>query len=291
MQASERQEVDRHGLSIPAGDQTSHVDLYDVDNALSTILFYHGNITFAAFYQRFFEEVASRGHRVLAADRIGMGQSSGRRGRFTVTDLWNQANGLLDFAAERHEGPFVAMGHSVGGTLAYEQFMAEPRLAACVANNIRHPSSESESFRDKVELTLFKAGARIFPGVQLDTLGVVEGEAERMSEPDRICIQRILAGDGSAHAANDFSIGSLAAYIRFRAPGDHTLVDRPLLLLVGELDTEHEIHLAREAKSRISGPVTLEVMHGAGHFLLATHPEESAETVDEWLRASLAKPG
>lgn len=277
---------------MATGDKTTHVDLYDVDDALSTLIFYHGNITFSAFYHNFLEELAARGHRVLAPDRIGMGRSSGKRGAFSVHDLWSQSNGVMDYITNHYEPPFAVMGHSVGGTLAFEHFLAEPRLAGCIANNIRHPASESTSLRDRVELAVFKASARVAPWVQVDTLGVVEGEMEGMSEPDRICLKRIMAEDGSEHTAKDFTMGSLAAYINFRAPGDHMEIDRPLLLLIGSLDTESELWMAEEAARRIAGPVSLEVVPGAGHFILETDYERSAEIVDEWLRERvLAEPG
>ncbi|RJQ56118.1 MAG: alpha/beta hydrolase [Actinobacteria bacterium] len=283
MALREERHLRRDELVLGTGDKTTHIDLYDIDDALSTVIFYHGNITFAAFYHNFLEELASRGHRVLAPDRAGMGRSSGKRGSFTVEDLWNQANGTMDLIADRYEPPYLVIGHSVGGTLAFEHFLSDPRLKACVAGNIRHPSSEAKGIRDRIELALFKLSARLTPWVQVDTLGVVESEMEGMSEPDRICMRRVMAEDGSEHRTKEFTMGSLAAYVNFRAQEDHGRIDRPLLLLIGDLDSEQELWMAREAAAEIEGPVTLEIVPGAGHFLLETDYERSAEIVDEWL--------
>lgn len=277
--------VRKSEVGLATGKEMSHVDVYDCDDAAATAIFYHGNITFATFYHNFLEELAARGIRALAPDRIGMGRSSGKPGSFTVADLWNQANAVMEYVADRYEPPFLAIGHSVGGTLALEHFLAEPRLAACVANNIRHPASEKVGLREKVELALFRAGAKMLPRVQLDTLGLVEGEAAAMCEPDRVCLRRIMAADGSDHTAKDFTIGSLAAYIKFRAPGDHAEVARPLLVLIGDRDTEQEMILAQEAVDAIEGPVTLEVVEGAGHFVLETDYERAADKIVEWLEA------
>ncbi len=285
MALREERHLRRDDLVLGTGDKTTHIDLYDIDDALSTVIFYHGNITFAAFYHNFLEELASRGHRVLAPDRAGMGRSSGKRGSFTVEDLWNQANGTMDLIADRYEPPYLVIGHSVGGTLAFEHFLSDPRLSACVAGNIRHPSSEAKGIRDRIELALFKLSARLTPWVQVDTLGVVESEMESMSEADRICMRRVMAEDGSQHRAKEFTMGSLAAYVKFRAQEDHGRIDRPLLLLIGDLDSEQELWMAREAAAEIEGPVTLEIVPGGGHFLLETDYERSAEIVDEWLHA------
>lgn len=287
--ASSRQDVTCGELSLPTGGETTHVDVYDIERPLSTAIFYHGNITHAAFYHNFLEELASRGHRVLAPDRIGTGRSGGTPGTFTVQDLWNQSNGVMAHIAGHYEPPFIVIGHSVGGTLAYEHFLAEPRLAGCVANNIRHPGSEATGVRDRIELKLFRMSAHLVPWIQFDTLRIVEGEMRSMSEADRICMRRIMAEDSSEHTAKAFTMGSLAAYIDYRTPGDHTKLDRPLLLLAGELDTEQELVLMQEAAEWIEGPVTVELVPGAGHFLLETDYERSAEIVDEWLRAEVLR--
>lgn len=284
---AEPQSVTRSEASVPTGDETTHIDVYDVERAKATVIFYHGNITYAAFYHNFLAQLAAHGYRVLAPDRIGMGRSSGRPGTFTAQNLWDQAHGVMKFALAASDAPVCVVGHSVGGTLAYEHFVAEPRLAVCVANNIRHLASESKSLRERIELKAFKVWAKLVPWVRVDALGIINREASRMSEADRVVLRRVLATDGPSHTASAFTVGSLTAYIEFRAPGDHRTLDRPLMLLIGELDTELEMELAHEAMAEIDGPVTLEVVPGAGHFLLETDYERTAEIVDEWLSAQL----
>ncbi|MBA4094824.1 MAG: hypothetical protein C0489_12170 [Candidatus Accumulibacter sp.] len=70
-------------------------------------------------------------HRVCAYDRAGLGRSTGGSGRFDPVESVDRLDALLTEAGER--GPFVIVGHSLGGALALMYAARHPDRTAAVA--------------------------------------------------------------------------------------------------------------------------------------------------------------
>ncbi len=109
--------VDEHfGKNSRGGTQLRR--RWETDNPKAAVLIVHGVGEHSGRYLHVGDHLAAHGHDVLAYDKIGFGQSEGRRAHVdSFDDYLDDVQALI---AERHtlELPVVLFGHSLGGLVA-----------------------------------------------------------------------------------------------------------------------------------------------------------------------------
>ena len=88
-------------------------------DARGTVLIVHGLGEHIGRYEHVAAHLLRTGHRVIGYDQRGHGLSQGARGRLRHTeDLLRDLARVIDAVRERHAGPLLLLGHSMGGLVA-----------------------------------------------------------------------------------------------------------------------------------------------------------------------------
>ncbi len=92
---------------------------WPLEDARGTVLIVHGLGEHIGRYAHVAAQLMRCGRRVVGYDQRGHGASAGARGRLNqADDLLRDLAGVIDTVRERHPGPLVLLGHSLGGLVA-----------------------------------------------------------------------------------------------------------------------------------------------------------------------------
>ncbi len=92
---------------------------WPLEDARGTVLIVHGLGEHIGRYAHVAAQLLRCGRRVVGYDQRGHGASAGARGRLNhADDLLHDLAGVIDTVRERHPGPLVLLGHSLGGLVA-----------------------------------------------------------------------------------------------------------------------------------------------------------------------------
>ncbi len=92
---------------------------WSLEDARGTVLMVHGLGEHIGRYAHVATQLMRCGRRVVGYDRRGHGASGGARGGLNhADDLLHDLAGVIDTVRERHPGPLVLLGHSLGGLVA-----------------------------------------------------------------------------------------------------------------------------------------------------------------------------
>jgi pimeloyl-ACP methyl ester carboxylesterase len=112
-QARDRRELAPPGVMIEVNGAKMHLDCRGFSQP--TIVLEAGAMGFAATWEWVAASLRET-HRVCTYDRAGLGWSTGQEGIRRASDATDNLNTLLTIAGE--QGPFVIVGHSLGGLLS-----------------------------------------------------------------------------------------------------------------------------------------------------------------------------
>lgn len=191
----------------------------------------------------------------------------------TQSSITEMATSLL----ERHSGPLVPVGHSMGGRVAMEMARIAPERIAALAllNTGMHPVQPGEDVKRQVMIDLahdqgmLGLAEKWLPGMMAK--GIVPDPAVMQGLTDmvirmtpQIHERQMRALLGRPDAA--LTIGSF---------------DGPMLLIVGRQDQWSPIS-QHEDIERLCPHADLRIIENAGHFAPVEQPQDTAQTISQW---------
>jgi pimeloyl-ACP methyl ester carboxylesterase len=249
------------------------------------VVLIHGHPGCAYDWRPLMGELATRGFRVLAYDRVGYGYSDIRHNDdYTVDANAEELLGLLD--AERLENATV-VGWSYGGGVAIVAARKDPsRMSRLVLIGSVGPGIENRDGPPQL-LVDFMAGPGfawlgLVPPLSKRVRSVLTAEA---FDPDQV----------SPHYLSQLNANFARPYTlwTFRHEGrdldgktadlDPKNVELPMLIVQGDGDRLVPSLVAEELHRRAPGS-QLWMIEGAGHMLPITHPETLAERIAAFAR-------
>jgi 3-oxoadipate enol-lactonase len=237
------------------------------------LLLVHGLMVTGAMYDHVVDHFAAS-RRVIVPDLRGHGRSRGLPAPYTVAQLAADLAALLaDLGIDRAD----VLGYSQGGAIAQELALDHPAccrrlvLACTYAFNMA-------SLREKLEghaapLLVRALGMKRF-GRLVFSVGVDDLPEERKAW---------LAGL-IADQDRDLMLRAWREAMAFDSRPRLGAILCPTLVLAGSKDTAVPMHHARMLHDGIAGS-RLEVVDGAGHALVWTHPGAFERAVDAFLDA------
>lgn len=237
------------------------------------LLFVHGYFGRAIAFERMMECLAARGHRCVAIDLRGHGDSQPTEhlGRVSIHDYVEDVERVA-----RALGDPVLVGHSMGGLIA--------QLAAVrgVAKGIVLLAPAPPRGIPVMSLRLAIAQARYMPAILLSR-PVVPGRADlralvvnRVPEAEREVLLDMLVPD-SGRAGREMSI--------LGVPVDRARVRVPVMVIAGDQDLFIPLSRAKRVAERYG--VRCHVAPGRGHMLiLEPGYEELCGWIESWIRDS-----
>jgi pimeloyl-ACP methyl ester carboxylesterase len=190
-----------------------------------------------------------------------------------LDSLEKMADLVLDEAPEQ----FSVIGHSMGGRVGFELINRAPeRIRHLMLLNVgAHPVNEEES---EQRLSLVDAAESIGMdryAKQWASLLMKSREHENVDVRTRIesMVRRQSINDFRGHIKAGLGRKDQSTYLR--------QIKRPVLLIVGELDTWSTVNQHVEIKQSLSS-AKLEVIPEAGHMALLDQPELVSTLLVEW---------
>src|ERR1019366_1265377 len=95
-----------------------HVDVYEHDPLVPTIVFIPGTAIYALCYGELLYTLGQAGYNIVGFDPRGHGQSAGIRGDYTISELMTDAENVISYAIQRFNKKVSLMGSSQGGIVA-----------------------------------------------------------------------------------------------------------------------------------------------------------------------------
>ena len=229
-------------------------------------LFVHGYFGLAIAFERMMECLSAKGHRCVAIDLRGHGDSplTGDLGKVSIHEYTDD----VERVARLLDDP-VIVGHSMGGLLA--------QLAAVrgVAKGIVLLSPAPPRGIPVLSLKLAIHQAKYMPAI-LTSRVVVPGRSDlralvlnRMPEAEREQLLDLLVPD-SGRAARQMSV--------LGVPVDRERVKVPVLVIAGDEDLFIPISRGRRVAARYGAPIR--VAPGRGHMLII---EPGYEELCDWI--------
>jgi pimeloyl-ACP methyl ester carboxylesterase len=241
------------------------------------LLFVHGYFGLAIAFERMMECLTAKGHRCVAIDLRGHGDSAltGKLGRVSIHDYADDVERVA-----RELGDPVIIGHSMGGLLA--------QLAAVrgAAKGIVLLSPAPPRGIPVLSLELAIHQAKYMPAI-LTSRVVVPGRSDiralvlnRVPEAEREVLLDLLVPD-SGRAARQMTV--------FGVPVDRTRVNVPVLVVAGDEDRFIPYSRAERVAKRYAAPLRKAI--GRGHMLIIEPGyEEICDWIAEWVRTTVPRP-
>jgi len=237
------------------------------------LLFVHGYFGLAIAFERMMNCLAAKGHRCVAIDLRGHGDStlSGDLGKVSIQDYADDVDRVA-----RLLGDPIIIGHSMGGLLA--------QLAAVrgVAKGIVLMSPAPPRGIPVLSLNLAIHQAKYMPAIITSNV-VVPGRSDlralvlnRVPESEREALLDLMVPD-SGRAAFQMSV--------LGVPIDRAKVKVPVLVIAGDQDLFIPLSRSERVARRYDAPI--HVAPGRGHMLIIEPGyEQLCDWIAEWLRAN-----
>jgi pimeloyl-ACP methyl ester carboxylesterase len=237
------------------------------------LLFVHGYFGRAIAFERMMECLAGRGHRCVAIDLRGHGDSMPARalGRVSIKDYVDDVERVA-----RELGNPVVIGHSMGGLLA--QIAAVRGVTRGIVLLSPAPPRGIPVLSVKLALHQYK----YMPAIMTSRV-VVPGRSDlralvlnRVPEAEREVLLDLLVPD-SGRAAREMSV--------FGVPVDRKQVRVPVLVIAGDDDLFIPLSRSRRVAHRYGA--RLQVAPGRGHMLIIEPGyEELCDWIESWVRST-----
>jgi pimeloyl-ACP methyl ester carboxylesterase len=241
------------------------------------LLFVHGYFGLAIAFERMMECLTAKGHRCVAIDLRGHGDSalSGRLGRVSIHDYADDVERVA-----RQLGDPIIIGHSMGGLLA--QLAAVRGIARGIV--LLSPAPPRGIPVLSVKLAIHQA--KYMPAIMTSRV-VVPGRSDiralvlnRVPEAEREMLLDLLVPD-SGLAARQMSV--------FGVPVDRARVNVPVMVIAGNEDRFIPFSRAERVARRYGAPLRMAV--GRGHMLIIEPGyEEICGWIADWVRSTFTQP-
>lgn len=149
--------------------------------ARATVVFIPGTSVYALCYAELMYGLQQAGLNVVGFDPRGQGQSSGRRGDYTILEHVADARAACAYARSRFGGPVFVMGSSQGGIEAFYLAATDEPIAGVICHNLADLPDP-----DSLRLTRFGPGKRKERGARIENRG--EGTASSKQETPKVMV-------------------------------------------------------------------------------------------------------
>lgn len=252
-----------HGIHV-------HIDRLPVADSPVKILFIHGaggNGRLLAPYARMLQQ---HGYEVISPDLPPYGLSYALQGTRMNYELWiTLLDALMEREYEKDGKPFVVLGSSIGGMLAYHASVRNTHVKGLIATTFVDTSNPD--MRDQIAPNRFvsRVGKRmmdLFPGV----LDAVRISVKRVSRMDLITnnkdLTRLIMNDPQA-AATSVPLELLRTFLNKKPEVSPDQFSQcPVLLVHPEIDPMTPLQFSQPFFKRLAVEKQCVILEGAGHF-------------------------
>jgi alpha-beta hydrolase superfamily lysophospholipase len=265
-----------------------HLDVYQQENDVPTILFVPGTGAHARCYAEFLFQLHRQGFRVVGIDLQGHGLSEGMRGSFTIEELVENIYDVTTWAVERYGEKVGISGSSLGGILALYAVANDRRLKSAVCHNVA-VLSEPDCLRItrapnllKRILPLGRWAARLLPELRLTIWLYLDPQA--LTDDPRIL--EIFVDDPLTLQA--LPLHSIVSQSQAAPARSIEEIKTPIMVLHAEGDRIFPLDYCQAIHDRLTCPKRFELIPEADHFVFAPpYLHRSLPPLADWFRETL----
>lgn len=275
--------------------ETLQLATIEVKNPKGVILFTPGTNAYALLYGEYLMALANLGYKVIGYDPRCHGQSTGKNGSYTITELVDDLHVLAHRFHQKEGLPIFLSGSSQGGIVSFYCAAKEQRdaksenrksiLKGIICHNIADLAHERS-----VELTsfpliskLFKKNltklAKLFPELPVSMAFYLDLKIEpvkNMGNAWKIIQQDPLLPD-------NVRLKTLASLGNTELPLPLEKLTTPLFLIQANKDTIFKTDYSQWIFDRLKCPKRMVVYEKLPHYMIVDYVEEFMGDVSEWL--------
>jgi alpha-beta hydrolase superfamily lysophospholipase len=265
-----------------------HLDVYQREDDVSTILFVPGTGAHARCYAELLFQLHGRGFRVVGIDLQGHGLSEGVRGSFTIGELVENIYDVTTWAVERYGERVGISGNSLGGILALYAVANDPRLKSAVCHNVA-VLSEPDCLRItrapnllRTILPLGRLAARLLPELRLTIWLYLDPQA---ITDDPWLLETFVDDPLTLQALPLRSIVSQSQAVPAMPIEE---IETPIMVLHAEGDRSFPLDYCRAIYDCLTCPKRFELVPEADHLVCAPpYLDRSLPPLADWFRETL----
>jgi len=121
---------------IDADGNKLHLIVFSAGKNAPSVVLIPGTTAYALVYAQFCYDMYKQGFNVIGFDPRGHGQSSGRRGNYTMNELVDDTLEVVKYARNRFGGKVALAGSSQGGMVAFYAAAKDDSIDAVVCHNL-----------------------------------------------------------------------------------------------------------------------------------------------------------
>ncbi len=257
------------------------------------VVFVPGTSVYALLYGEFMMKLSREGFNVIGLDPRGHGMSEGKRGVYTLGELAEDAQTVIDLALSRYGKRVAVAGSSQGGMAAFYAAAAEPRLKAAVCHNLIAPD-EPDNYRMtrwprvfQVPLALAPVLARLPQAIKSGLMTPVALYLDLQAEPCRFFpdLGKFLREDPLT--VSNVSLGALLSLATTPLPVPVEQIGTPIMVIHAAQDNIFPEDYVRRVFDRLTCPKEWLYMPEAPHLVMTDHVDDILPPVVKWLKRML----
>jgi alpha-beta hydrolase superfamily lysophospholipase len=265
-----------------------HLDVYQREDDVPTILFVPGTGGHARCYAEFLFQLYKQGFRVIGIDLQGHGLSEGVRGSFTIEELVENIYDVTTWTVERYGEKVGISGSSLGGILAFYAAANDPRLESATCHNVA-VLSEPDCLRltraPNLLRTILPLGclaARLLPKLRLTIWLYLNPQA--ITDDPRILATFV----DDPLTIQALPLRSVISQSQAAPARPIEQIEMPIMVLHAEGDRIFPLDYCRAIYDRLTCPKRFELIPGADHLVFAPpYLDRSLPPLADWFRETL----
>ncbi|OMH30264.1 alpha/beta hydrolase [Motiliproteus sp. MSK22-1] len=262
---------------IDMGDLPIHCELYEYDVQAPTILFIPGIGTYSELYCELLARLSRQGFNLLAVDLRGHGYSGGDRGKYTVDQVVEDIQLVIDYVASHYQGPVGLFGCSIGARLALAVAEQDSRIKALLCHTL-FLSEIPPDIWHALGWNSLQFANWFTPGMKVNFRTFVNVESLLKHNP-----MGQLA-DKDPLLVWDYPVSTL--YSLYSKPSSvlRRKLDTPSAIIIGSNDDIIPLDYTQRLIRRSKHPFELIVIEGGSHMLPFDHIEDTLNATGQWFK-------
>lgn len=267
-----------------------HLDIYEQEQEVPTIIFIHGTSVYSRFYADFLYKLWLEGLRIIALDLQGHGRSEGRRGDFTIKQLVENIYNTASYVFNKYKSKIGIMGSSLGGILSLYATANDSRINSCICHNaaIFNEMAHKKIVKGNLKVKLLKPFipffAKLMPNKKFSVWTYLDLNKlislEDLKEMGNYLLNdNLLADKYTLRSVRTQMIAPLAKPIEE--------ISTPIMIINGDNDYLFSVEYMTEIFERITSKKKLEIIPNSGHLIFQEKIEESLQRTLNWFNETL----
>lgn len=272
--------------TFQAGNLSLSLKCFEKGKGAPNILWVVGTGCYALYLAELGYHMHLRGFNTFGVDFQGHGDSEGKRGGFTLSELVRNCIDAVAYIRDNYNGRVGAVGVSMGGFITLYLGLSDSAVKSIVCLN---PGVVTEkAFRDEVTRLrkappLAGAVARVFPKMMIPTERCVDFMGLAGTE-EKGHVETYL---NDPAIVRRYTLRAVMSLISTPPPNPVEELSMPTMFLAPIRDALMSISYVRSLYDRLPTIKKKLIEVDGSHYWMSSHPREAAKVICDWFQDTL----